>query len=71
MTMNAQSGLSVRGFYELRDSTCEKCLVKFERIEPKKEGEKVILFCPKCGGNVGRLKQTGVLKPKEENDKPE
>lgn len=68
--LTAKSGLAARGFYELRDSTCEKCLVKFERIEPKTEGEKVILRCPICGGNVGQLKQTGVLKPKEANVEP-
>ena len=64
MTINAQSGLSARGTYELRDSTCEKCLVKFDVI---KEGGKIILRCPVCGGDVGRLKQTGILKPKEVN----
>ena len=53
----AKSGLSSRGFYELRDSICEKCGVKFERVDGK-------LLCPKCGGNVGRLKQTGVLNVK-------
>jgi len=69
MTMNAQTGLASWGTYELRDSTCEKCLVKLEHME--EEGEKVILRCPICGGNVGRLKQTGVLKPKEANVEPE
>lgn len=61
--LSARAGLSSRGSYELRDSTCEKCGVKFEHVE--KEGEKVILRCPICGGNTGRLKHTGVLKPKE------
>ena len=56
--MEARVGLGSWGTYELRDSTCEKCGVKFERTE--KEG-KVILFCPVCGGNIGRLKQKGVL----------
>lgn len=69
MTMDAQAGLAAWGSYELRDSTCEKCLVKFEHVE--KEGEKVKLRCPVCGGDVGRLKQTGVLKPKEANVEPE
>lgn len=67
--MNAQAGLASCGTYELRDSTCEKCLVKLEHVE--KEGEKVILRCPTCGGNTGRLKQTGVLKPKEVNGEPQ
>ncbi|MBA7632053.1 hypothetical protein ES703_39595 [subsurface metagenome] len=57
--MDVKSGLTTKGFYELRDSTCKKCLVKFDRRE---ENGKVILVCPKCGGNIGRLKQKGVLK---------
>ena len=69
MTMEAQASLYSWGSYELRDGTCEKCLVKLEHVE--KEGEKVILRCPVCGGNTGRLKQTGVLKPKENDDKSE
>ena len=55
--------------YELRDSTCEKCGVKFEHVE--KEGEKVILRCPKCGGNKGRLKQTGEVIARGQNVKSE
>lgn len=63
--LTAQAGLSARGFYELRDSTCEKCEVKMERIEPKEKGGKVRMVCPVCGGSVGRLKQRGVLGPEE------
>lgn len=69
MTMQAKSGLKTMGFYELRDGTCEKCEVKMTRIEPKEKGGKVRMVCPVCGGNVGRLKQRGVLKPEEENVK--
>lgn len=77
MAMSAHQGLSARGFYELRDSTCEKCGVRFKREHSrlvffllthlfKKRVNK--LYCPICGGNVGRLKQTGVLKPKEKKE---
>lgn len=71
MTMEAQSGLASRGTYELRDSFCEKCEVAMERIEREDEGGKVTFVCQWCGGTVGRLKQRGVLKPKEQNDEPE
>ena len=57
MVEGTQAGLSCRGSYELRDGTCEKCGVKFEIIDGK-------LVCPVCGGDIGRLKQTGVLKPR-------
>jgi len=82
MEMTAKSGLASRGTYEQRDSTCEKCGVRFKRrhsrlvffllthlVPFKKFVNK--LYCPVCGGNVGRLKQRGVLKPKEANVEPQ
>lgn len=68
MVEETKSNLRTRGFYELRDSTCEKCEVKMTRIEPQNEGEKATFICPSCGGNVGRLKQRGVLLPEVGED---
>lgn len=83
--LSAKSGLAARGFYELRDSTCEKCEVKFEHIPTGELIPKfkrlckllkklhitrwdkwvympvIVLKCPICGGDIGRLKGRGEL----------
>lgn len=54
MRLDIKTGLRAEGFYEWRDSTCENCNIKFERIKGK-------FVCPICGGDIGRLKGKGKL----------
>ena len=49
------------GTYELRDGICEKCGVEMELIP--KEGGGLTHKCPQCGGDVGQLKQSGIVVP--------
>lgn len=54
------------GTYVVRDNTCVTCNVKMDLI-PKENGG-LQNKCPKCGGHVGRVKQTGIIRAKEERN---
>jgi len=72
MTMQAESGMSARGFYEVRSGKCPDCGTVFDpgyNAVTDTYSHPMLLddrrWCPKClGYRLGKLKQTGEIKGK-------
>jgi Zn finger protein HypA/HybF involved in hydrogenase expression len=63
MTMQAQTGLVVKGKFEVRSGRCPDCNTVFDDRAKAPIGDK--RYCPKCHTHkLGQLKQTGEMRPR-------